>query len=95
MRDSGAYEALRWQRHENPVGRFPSGKLTVGSGYLANMESLELGIIGASVPQHKIELLDIKVSANLQGIWICFNPDMMGVSAQVVRAYAIQCALKK
>ena len=54
----------------------PSGKLTVGLKHLAKIEPLGLEIIGASVPHHDVELLDMEMDTNLEGALRRFNPDI-------------------
>ncbi len=72
----------------------PSGKLTVGLKHLAKIEPLGLEIIGASVPHHDVELLDMEMDTNLEGALRRFNPDIVGVSAQVVQTYTAQHVLE-
>lgn len=72
----------------------PSGDLTVGLKYLAKVEPLGLEIIGGAVPDHEVELLDMEIDTDLQGALQRFNPDIVGVSAQVVQTYTGQRVLK-
>lgn len=72
----------------------PSGDLTVGLKYLAKVEPLGLEIIGASVPDHDVELLDMEIDSDIQGALQQFNPDIVGVSAQVVQTYTAQRVFK-
>ncbi len=68
----------------------PSGDLTVGLKYLAKIEPLGLEIIGAAVPDHEVELLDMEIDTDLEGALQRFNPDIVGASAQVVQTYTAQ-----
>lgn len=72
----------------------PSGELTVGLKHLAKIEPLGLEIIGASVPGHEIELLDMELDTDLPGALRRFNPDIVGASAQVVQTYSAQRVFK-
>lgn len=72
----------------------PSGDLTVGLKHLAKVEPLGLEIIGAAVREHEVELLDMELDTDLTGTLRQFNPDIIGVSAQVVQTYTAQRVLK-
>lgn len=72
----------------------PSGDLTVGLKHLAKIEPLGLEIIGAAVPDHDVELLDMELDTNLKGALQRFNPDIVGASAQVVQIYTAQRVFK-
>ncbi len=72
----------------------PSGELTVGLKYLAKVEPLGLEIIGGTVREHDVELLDMEIDKNLDGALRRFHPDIVGVSAQVVQTYTAQHVLK-
>ena len=65
----------------------PSGDLTVGLKHLAKVEPLGLEIIGVSVPDHEVELLDMELDTDIQAALQRFNPDLVGASAQVVQTY--------
>lgn len=72
----------------------PSGELTIGLKHLAKVEPLGLEIIGAAVPDHQVELLDMEVDTDLAGALQRFQPDIVGASAQVVQTYSAQRVLK-
>ncbi|MFZ2879268.1 MAG: cobalamin-dependent protein, partial [Phototrophicaceae bacterium] len=72
----------------------PSGSLTIGLKHLAKIEPLGLEIIGASVPGHDIELLDMELDTDLHGALQRFQPDIVGASAQVVQTYTAHNVLK-
>ena len=72
----------------------PSGTLTVGLKHLAKVEPLGLEIIGGAVREHDVELLDMEIDKNLDGTLRRFQPDIIGVSAQVVQTYTAQHVLK-
>ena len=72
----------------------PSGDLTVGLKHLAKIEPLGLEIIGAAVPDHDVELLDMELDTDLKGALQRFNPDLVGASAQVVQTYTAQRVFK-
>jgi len=72
----------------------PSGDLTVGLKYLAKVEPLGLEIIGGAVREYDVELLDMEIDKNLDAMLQRFQPDIVGVSAQVVQTYTAQHVLK-
>lgn len=72
----------------------PSGELTVGLKHLAKVEPLGLEIIGAAVPEHEVDLLDMEIDTDLEGALRRFNPDVVGASAQVVQTYTAQRVFK-
>lgn len=72
----------------------PSGSLTVGLKHLAKIEPLGLEIIGASVPGHDVELLDMELDTDLEGTLQRYRPDIVGVSAQVVQTYTSRRVLR-
>jgi len=72
----------------------PSGALTIGLKHLAKVEPLGLEILGAAVPDHEVELLDMELDTNLVGTLQRFQPDIVGASAQVVQTYTAQRVLK-
>ncbi|MFQ5568199.1 MAG: B12-binding domain-containing radical SAM protein [Rhodothermales bacterium] len=72
----------------------PSGELTIGLKYLSKVEPLGLEILGAAVPGHQVEVLDMELDTNLIGTLERFQPDVVGVSAQVVQTYAARRVLK-
>ncbi|MBL8163158.1 MAG: cobalamin-dependent protein [Anaerolineae bacterium] len=72
----------------------PSGDLTIGLKYLAKIEPLGLEIIGAAVPDHEVELLDMELDTDLESTLQRFNPDIVGASAQVVQTYTAQRVFK-
>src|SRR3990172_8967316 len=61
----------------------PSGDLTIGLKHLSKVEPLGLEIIGASVPEHQVELLDMELDTDLPGALQRFQPDIVGASAQI------------
>ena len=72
----------------------PSGDLTIGLKHLAKIEPLGLEIIGAAVPDHEVELLDMELDTDLQSALERFKPDMVGASAQIVQTYTVQGVFK-
>lgn len=72
----------------------PSGELTVGLKHLARVEPLGLEIIGASVPQHEVELLDMEIDQDLEGALSRFRPQIVGASAQIVQTYTAHRVFK-
>lgn len=72
----------------------PSGDLTVGLKHLAKVEPLGLEIIGGAVREHHVDLLDMEIESDLEGTLRRFQPDIVGVSAQVVQTYTAQRVLK-
>lgn len=72
----------------------PSGDLTIGLKNLAKVEPLGLEVIGASVPDHQVELLDMEIDTDLAGTLRRFQPDVVGASAQIVQTYNAQRVLK-
>ncbi len=72
----------------------PSGDLTVGLKYLAKVEPLGLEIIGAAVPDHDVELLDMELDTDIQEALRRFQPDIVGASAQIVQTYTVQRVFK-
>ncbi len=72
----------------------PSGELTIGLKHLAKVEPLGLEIIGAAVPDHQVELLDMEIDTDLAGTLQRFQPDIVGASAQVVQTYSARRVLK-
>ena len=72
----------------------PSGELTIGLKYLSKVEPLALEVLGASVPEHQVEILDMELDTDLVGALQRFQPDVVGVSAQVVQTYTARHVLK-
>lgn len=72
----------------------PSGDLTIGLKHLAKVEPLGLEIIGAAVPDHQVELLDMEIETGLAGALQRFQPDIVGASAQVVQTYTARRVFK-
>ena len=72
----------------------PSGDLTIGLKYLSKVEPLGLEIIGAAVPDHQVELLDMEIDTDLAGALQRFQPDVVGASAQVVQTYTAKQVFK-
>jgi radical SAM superfamily enzyme YgiQ (UPF0313 family) len=72
----------------------PSGDLTIGLKHLAKVEPLGLEILGAAVPDHQVELLDMELDTDLAGALERFRPDIVGASAQVVQTYTARRVLK-
>lgn len=72
----------------------PSGELTIGLRHIAKTEPLGLEVLGAAVPDHQVEILDMELDTNLDGTLRRFQPDIVGASAQVVQTYSARRALK-
>lgn len=72
----------------------PSGDLTIGLKYLSKVEPLGLEILGAAVPDHQVDVLDMELDTDLIGALERFQPDVVGASAQVVQTYAARRVLK-
>ncbi len=73
----------------------PIGARTIGLKYVAKVEPLGLEILGAAVPGHEVELLDMEMDTDLDGTLRRFRPDIVGVSAQVVQTYTARRVLKR
>lgn len=71
-----------------------SGELTIGLKHLSKVEPLGLEILGAAVPDHEVELLDMELDTDLVGALRRFQPDVVGASAQVVQTYSARRVLK-
>jgi radical SAM superfamily enzyme YgiQ (UPF0313 family) len=72
----------------------PSGDLTIGLKHIAKVEPLGLEIIGAAVPDHQVELLDMELDTDLASALQRFQPDIVGASAQIVQTYSARRVLK-
>jgi len=51
-------------------------------------EPLHLEILAASVPEHEVRILDMRIDANLLGMLEVFQPDLVGVTALTTEVYA-------
>ncbi len=72
----------------------PSGELTIGLKYLSKVEPLALEVLGAAVPEHQVEVLDMELDTDLTGALQRFQPDIVGASAQVVQTYTARRVLR-
>jgi radical SAM superfamily enzyme YgiQ (UPF0313 family) len=72
----------------------PSGELMMGLKHLSKVEPLGLEIIGSSVPDHEVQLLDMELDTDLAGALERFQPDVVGASSQIVQTYTARPALK-
>lgn len=72
-----------------------SGELTMGLKHLAKVEPLGLEVLGAAVPEHEVELLDMELDTDLDGTLRRFHPHIVGASAQVVQTYTARRVLKR
>ena len=72
----------------------PSGELTMGLKHLSKVEPLGLEIIGASVPDHEVRLLDMELNTDLAGALEHFQPDIVGASSQIVQTYTARQVMK-
>ncbi|MCK6578712.1 MAG: B12-binding domain-containing radical SAM protein [Anaerolineae bacterium] len=72
----------------------PSGELTMGLKHLSKVEPLGLEIIGAAVPDHQVELLDMELDTDLAGTLERFQPDIVGASSQIVQTYTAHQVMK-
>lgn len=72
----------------------PSGKLTMGLKSLSKIEPLGLEILGAAVPDHRVELLDMELDGDFDSVLQAFKPDIVGASAQIVQTYTARHVLQ-
>ena len=73
----------------------PSGTLTMGLKQLSKVEPLALEILGAAIPEHDVEILDMELDTNVGRALRRFQPDVVGVSAQIVQTYSAQRVLRE
>lgn len=66
----------------------------MGLKHLSKVEPLGLEIIGASVPDHEVQLLDMELDTDLAGALERFQPDIVGASSQIVQTYTARRVLK-
>lgn len=72
----------------------PSGALTMGLKHLSKVEPLGLEILGAAVPDHEVELLDMELDTDLTWALERFQPDIVGASSQIVQTYTARHVFK-
>lgn len=65
----------------------PAGELAMGLRDIACVEPLGLEIIGASVPEHTVEILDMQLDSDLHGKLREFRPDVVGITGGIVQTY--------
>ena len=56
-------------------------------------EPLHLEILAASIPQHEVKILDMRIEANLPGVLEEFAPDLVGVTALTTEVYTARDVL--
>lgn len=57
-------------------------------------EPLGLEVLAASVPDHEVRILDMRLDANLLGMLESFEPEVVGVTALTTEVYAAQDVLR-
>lgn len=72
----------------------PVGENTIGLRHIAKVEPLSLEILGAAVPEHEVEILDMQWDKELEPVLERFQPDVVGVGAQVTQTYTSRHLLK-
>ncbi len=72
----------------------PSGRLTMGLKHVSKVEPLALEILGAAVPDHDVEILDMEIDLDLDGALARFQPHIVGTTAQAVHTYSARRVLR-
>jgi len=67
----------------------------VGMRLVAMPEPLALEVLAATVPEHEVRILDMRVDPDLDTAMMQFKPDLVGVTALTTEVYAAREILEK
>jgi len=67
----------------------------IGFRLLALPEPLHLEMVAATVPDHDVRILDVRLDGNLDAALRKFWPDMVAVTALTTEVYAVQNILQQ